>query len=129
MQERAAGAGQPHDEEGLPDALCGDAGMARAVVHQPQAVGEERQCVPAGGQAAEQRQPRLRLEAPQEDAQRLAEFLAAEVVPAAHAASRLEKGVLVEADGAVAQALQDVSGCIERAQAGAQKGWRDRHDR
>ena len=92
----------------------GDAGMTLSVLGQAQAVGQQAEQIAASHDAAEQREPRLRLQTFEDQAQRLAELVAAKILEASLPARRLEEHALIETDGFEAQTAQSPAGGIRR---------------
>jgi hypothetical protein len=103
MQERGARPRQADDEERPGNLLLGDTGVALSILGQAQAVGEQAEQITASHEAAERRQSRLGLQALEDQAERLAEIVAAEILEAGLPTGRLEERALVEADGLDAQ--------------------------
>jgi len=80
--------------------------MTLSVFGQPQAVGEQAEQVASGRQAAQQGQARLRLQTLEDQAQRLTELVAAEILQAGLPVRRLEQRALFQTDGVEAHAVQ-----------------------
>src|SRR5262249_15410357 len=92
----AARARQPHDEDRRDDTLFRDLAMPLAVFHEAQSVHEEIGQVPAGGDAAHQREVRFVFEAGEKALEGVAEVGVAEVVETARPTGGVQQIALLE---------------------------------
>jgi hypothetical protein len=127
MQERRSRPGQADDEERTGNPLVSDARMTLAILGQAQAVGEQAEQIATSHDPAEQREPRLPLQPLENQAERLAELVAAEIVEAGLPARRLQERALLEADGFEAQTAEAPSGGVRGADDAACRRRRDVH--